>query len=259
MKKIIASAILSVVACFSVSAMSHAELGDSAYAKNAFAEALEFYNSALQSEGSSSNLYYNIGNTYYRLNDLGHAVISYERALKIDPSNADARTNLEFVNTKILDKPEDDSTFLSNLHNSILGSMSPDAWAWMAFAIFVIFAGAVALYMFTRNVTARKTGFFGGIVLLVIFVYVLVVARSAANAIDSHDSAVVIVPTTNLRSVPASPKSKTDKVVPIHEGTRLEIVDSLSTPDDPGAALWYDVKINNTTRAWVNAADVERI
>jgi hypothetical protein len=47
--------------------------------------------------------------------------------------------------------------------------------------------------------------------------------------------------------------------VPIHEGTKVEIVDSVATPDDPDSAKWYDVKINNSTRAWLRASDVERI
>lgn len=247
-----------ILSCTSASA-GNVELGDSAYNKKAFAEALSHYRAALEQDGSSSDLYYNIGNTYYRLGDLGHAVISYKRALMIDPSNSDARANLEYVKTKIADKPEDDSTFLSNLHNKIISWMSPDAWAWTAFGIFLVLMAMIALYMFSAHVNLRKAGFFGGFIMLVVCVYALIVAWSAARGLDNHDTAVVIAPTTNLRSTPSSSNSKTDKVVPVHEGTELEIVDSLATPDDPATMMWYDVKINNTSRAWVSGADVERI
>jgi hypothetical protein len=177
----------------------------------------------------------------------------------VDPSNEDASTNLEFVKTKIQDKPEDDSTFLSNVHQNIIAMHTPDAWAWIAFTLFVIVIGAIAVYLFTTNINVRKAGFFGGIVVLVVFLYVLSVAKSAADAVDDHEQAVVIVPSTNLRSEPQTAQSKTDKVVPIHEGTKLIIVDSLATPDDPATMMWYDVKINNSTRAWVSSADVERL
>jgi hypothetical protein len=123
----------------------------------------------------------------------------------------------------------------------------------------VIVIGAIAVYLFTTNINVRKAGFFGGIVVLVVFLYVLSVAKSAADAVDDHEQAVVIVPSTNLRSEPQTAQSKTDKVVPIHEGTKLIIVDSLATPDDPATMMWYDVKINNSTRAWVSSADVERL
>lgn len=257
--KTIATALIIAILPMAAHAGTLAEQGDSAYNKKNFTEALSLYRQALEKDGTSSKLYYNIGNTYYRLNDPGHAVINYERALNIDPSNEDARTNLEYVNSKIMDKPEDDSTFLSNIHHRMIASMSPDAWAWFAFAMFVVMVAALALYMFSSNITARKVGFFGAFVLLAVFAYTLVVAISAASRYDSHEYAVVTAPTTNLRSTPSSSNSRNDKVVPIHVGTKVQILDSIPTPDDPSTRMWYDVKINNTSRAWVSAADVERI
>ena len=85
------------------------------------------------------------------------------------------------------------------------------------------------------------------------------IAYQTAGAYDRHDKAVVIVPTTNLSSAPRSTRSEKEKIVPIHEGTKVEIIDSLSTPDDPNVGKWFDVKINNTTRAWLDAQAVERI
>jgi hypothetical protein len=118
---------------------------------------------------------------------------------------------------------------------------------------------SIAVYIFTTDITVRKTGFFGGIVMIVVTIYAIVIAAESVSIASTHDTAVVIVPTTHLSSAPRSPKSKTEKVVPIHEGTKIEIVDSVATPDDPESPKWYDVKINNSTRAWLRAADVERI
>ena len=74
---------------------------DSAYMNDQFAEAARLYLEAAEQEGTSSDLYYNIGNSYYRQNKLGEAILYYERAIRLDPLNKDARTNLEFVNTRI--------------------------------------------------------------------------------------------------------------------------------------------------------------
>jgi tetratricopeptide (TPR) repeat protein len=243
----------------SAAALTRTERADSAYNAKDFSTALKFYNEALENDGVSSNSYYNIGNTYYRLDDMGRAIISYERALKLDPSNEDARVNLEFLNSKILDKPEDDSTFLMNVHNSIVSQASPNGWAWIAFTVFMITIGFVVMYLYASSITIRKVGFFGGIILVFVFIYALCIAYRTADAIERHDSAVVVVPTTNLNSAPSSPKSKTDRVVPIHEGTKLEIIDSVATPQDPAASMWYNVKINNTTQAWVSGSDIEKI
>lgn len=251
--------IIIILNAISAEALTSSQQADSAYNKEDFSTAVRLYRKSIDNEGVSSNIYYNLGNAYYRIGDLGRAVISYERALKIDPSNENARINLAFVNTRITDKPEDDSSFLGNLHRKIISAATPNVWAWIAFALFVALLGAVALYIFPGKIVIRKTGFFGGMVILFVWIYALVIAYQSAAAFDDHETAVVVVPTTNLSSSPGSQKKSNDKVVPIHEGTRVEIVDSMETPDDPSAKMWYDVKINNSTRAWLRATDVERI
>lgn len=257
MKHIIA--ICLTLFCLSASAANLAQQADSAYNREAYADAIRLYNEAIATDGVSSNILYNLGNAYYRDNQLGKAILSYERALNLDPSNSEAAINLNFVRTRIEDAPEDDSSFLSNVHKSVVSTFSPDAWAWLALIIFIILLGTIAAYIFSNQVRVRKFGFFGAIVMLFVFLYVIVIAYQTAGAYKRHDTAVVIVPTTTLSSAPRSTRSDKEKVVPIHEGTKVEILDSLSTPDDPNVGKWYDVKINNSSRAWLNAADVERI
>lgn len=235
-----------------------AAMADSAYNSRDYEGAVRLYHQAINDGGPTATIYYNLGNAYYRIGKLGRSVIYYERALSLDPSLKDARTNLDFVNTKILDKPEDDSSFLGNLHESIVAQMSPDAWAWWAFGIFVAMTGCLALYIFTGSVTLRKIGFFGSIVLFFIWIYTLICAWTASHRYDSHDIAIIVVPTADLTTSPGT-AAKGDKVVPVHEGTRLEVIDSLSITSNGASSLWYDVKVNNSTRAWVKASDIEKI
>lgn len=258
MKKI-AIIILAAICTINAFAASIGQQADSAYNKEDYRAAIDLYNSSIAQEGRSSTAYYNLGNAYFRNDNLGKAVISYERALKLDPTNKDARQNLEFVKTRIQDRPEDDTSFFASMHRGIRSAMTPNAWAWTAFAIFLLMMGAVALYIFTTDVTLRKTGFFGGIVLVFIFSYVVYVAADSSSTAQSHEEAVVIVPGTQLSSAPRQSRSASDKVVTIHEGTKVEIVDSVATPDDPVSPRWYEVKINNATRAWLRSVDVERI
>lgn len=244
-----------------ISSVAYAGLAnkaDSAYNKENYGEAVNLYLQSIDEDGVSSEIYYNLGNAYYRDNRLGKAIICYERSLALDPSNSDARTNLDFVKTRILDAPEDDSSFLGNLHKSVKSIMSPDAWAWLSFILFILFLMTIALYLFSSNVSLRKVGFFGGGLMLLIFIYTFVIAYQTSHAFYKHNEAVVIVPTTNLMSAPRA-TGKNEKVVPIHEGTKVEILDSVSTPDDINVGKWYHVKINNSSRAWLNADDVEKI
>ena len=112
--RIITYIILTALITGTVNAMSLTQQADSAYMQDNFAKATELYLKIAEEEGTSANLYYNIGNCYFRQGKPGMAILYYERALRLDPSDKDARANLEFVNTKITDEPGDRGMFISN-------------------------------------------------------------------------------------------------------------------------------------------------
>ena len=232
---------------------------DSAYNSKNYTEAADLYKTLIKEYGVSSDIYYNLGNTYFRMGKIAQSVLAYERALKIDPSNKDARINLDFVNTTLEDKPEDNSSILGKIHSEVIALMAPNAWAWTAFALFALIIGLIAIYLFFSNVTTRKVGFFGAMVLFIVLVYTTIVAYQSAAAIDNNDIAIVTTPSANLTPAPSAKTDKTDKIVPVHEGTRLVIIDSVNAASNDGAQLWYHVKVNNSTAAWIDASNVERI
>ena len=232
---------------------------DSAYNSKDYTEAADLYKTIIKEYGVSSDLYYNLGNTYFRMGKISQSILAYERALKIDPSNKDARANLDFVNTTLEDKPEDNSSILGRIHSGVIAMMSPNAWAWTTFILFVIIIGLIATYLFLTNVTVRKVGFFGALVLFIILVYTTIVAYQSAAAADNNDVAIVTAPSANLTPAPTAKTDKADKIVHVHEGTRLVIIDSVNAASSDGAQLWYHVKVNNTTAAWIDASNVERI
>ncbi len=260
MKHKILIIILCLVAGFAtMHAASDAQLADSAYNKEAYSQAIELYRSALAKNGPQATVYYNLGNAYYRQGNMAQAVIAYERALRIDPAMSDARANLDFVMSRLEDKPEDNNSLLTRANQAVVVAMSANAWAWIAFATFIFLCGAAALYIFTSNVTLRKVGFFGALGLVALTAYFVVVAATAASRVTDNSYAVVTAPSTLLNSVPRQPK-KTEKVVPLHSGTKVQIVDSIATPDDPVSPKWYNVRVGGGTHsAWLRATDVERI
>lgn len=258
MKKIFSLIILSTACWCSMSATSKAALADTAYNREEYSTAISLYGELLDSLGRSADLYYNIGNAYYRSGDVAHAVLSYERALRADPTHKDARANLEFVNSRLEDKPEENNSFLSRVHGDIVTAMTSNTWAMVAVVAFLILLGAIAAYIFVGNVNMRKVGFFTALVFVPLTIYLLVVAHDAASRINDHSEAIVIVPNTLLNSVPRQPK-QTETVVPLHEGTKVKILDSIATPDDPVSPRWYNVTINGSRGAWLRATDVERI
>ncbi len=259
MKRFITYIICVLTAVCALRAADTAQMADSAYTSEDYRTAIRLYTRTIEDDGPSARIYYNLGNAYYRVSEISKAVLCYQRALNIDPSYTDARTNLRFVKSHIADLPEDDSSFLGNLHESIIAAMSPNAWAWTALLCFLILLGCIGMYLFTENIRLRKTGFFGGMVMLALSVYTTVVACGSASASTRHDQAVVSPPSAILRTEPGSAVNDKNRVISLPEGTILIITDSMTMPGETAAPKWYNVKINNSTSAWVNAADVERI
>lgn len=247
------------LSCLCGNALTVLQQADSAYNAQDFRAALNLYNQALETQGSSSNLYYNIGNANYRIGNVGHAIVNYERALRLDPSNDDARVNLEFVNSNIKDLPEDGNSFLNNLHNSIVSYASPDAWGIITLVLFLMILGCVTIYLFSSHTTLRKIGFFTGIGVLVLFVYSFIIAWQTASAPQIKNTGIVVKTNSRITSNPGTGKNKEDKALAIPEGAKVEITDSLSIPEDPIATRWYNIELNNNTTGWIDASAVEII
>lgn len=232
---------------------------DSAYMSDDFQGAVMLYRQAIVDEGPSAMLYYNLGNSYYRLGQLGKAIVAYERSLRLDPTSADTRENLAFVNARITDRPGERGTFLGNSLDSAASAMRSDAWAWIALGAFVLTVSGVLLYLFSGKVGLRKLGFFGGIATLIICgISIFFATRSAAISL-ADDAAVIISPSTILSTTPRAPRDRSQEAMLLHEGTKVQILDSVRSTTDSISSTWYDVRIDNTHRAWINSADVERI
>lgn len=249
---------------FPLSAMAQSQTlvqkADSAYNKDNFTEALNLYMDAARTEGTSTDLFYNIGNAYYRLGNIGKAVVYYERALLLDPNNQNAKDNLDFLSTKIVDvKTGGEQNILIEAINTLIGSNSSDTWATIAIVCFILFVGAVMMYIFSPVVILRKIGFFGGFVLLVVVIFTNIFAFKMRNIAERHDSAVITVPSVTLSTSPRIPKDKSEEAFILNEGTKIHILDSVMNTIDSIPDKWYDVKIDDAHRAWINSKNIEII
>lgn len=230
-----------------------------AYEKDDFNQALKLYEQVVATEGTSSELYYNIGNTYYRLGNMGKAILYYEKALSLDPSNDDARANLEFVNDKIQLKIDRGTSFFSDTIGEFVKRTSSNSWGIIAVVSFMLFIGAILLYVFMDVIILRKIGFFGGGAMLIISLLANICAfYTQANSVN-HDYAIITEPSVTLSTSPRVPKDKSEEAFLLNEGTKVEIVDSLTNTTTQGKEVWLDVKADDQHRAWINTKYLERI
>lgn len=228
------------------------EDADKAYGDDNFREAVRLYKEAIKELGPSAERYYNLGNAYYRCDSLGMAIVSYERALRLDPSNKDIKENLEFVNDKTTDRLQMTKSFVSNSADHISGVLHPNALAWIALGVFLLALVGVATYFFADSVTLRKVSFFGSGILIVICIVFNILAYRSAKNVTRTDQAVVVNKSVLLSTTPRTPKDRSEEAMLLHEGTKVTLLDSL----DAGGSKWYDVRVDDNNRAWIPSAAV---
>lgn len=259
MKRLII-AIISILALFgNMQAQELILKADTAYTKADYNTALRLYKEAADSLGTGAELYYNLGNAYYRTGNIAQAIIAYERALKIAPSFSEAKENLDFVNSKIVDKPGERFSFIELSLRNIALTFSSDTWATIGLILFVILIACALTYYFTSNVALRKTGFFGGFVVLILCIISIAEAFYGKRLSTSDNEAIVTAKSTILSTSPRTPLNSNEEAMLLHEGTKVYILDSVRVESDSVSTVWYDVKVDDTHRAWISQRAIEKI
>ena len=166
--------ILMLIPCAAVAqvdAVGNKEVGDSAYAKGDYQAAIEAYQAILADNSISPEIYYNLGNAYYKTSEIGKAILNYERALLLDPSDEDIRFNLELARSKAVDKvvPMSEMFFVTWI-KSLVNIMSEKGWAKMGIATFILMLLSLALYFFGKKIVWKKIGFISAICLLLFLI-----------------------------------------------------------------------------------------
>ena len=248
------------------SASSTAAMADSAYVQKQYETAISLYNETLEKEGSSAALLYNMANCYYQLGKDGEARLLYERAARLDPGNPMITQNLNFLQSRVTDANKgalqgkagnvepDPETFMGDIYRMIAVDHTSNGWAVFAVMAFILFLGGLALYMFTPNVLARKTGFFSALVFIGFSVVFIVFAFLAAKQFNRQDEAVLMNFSTELLQSPDAKSAPSTS--PLHKGTKLKILEAEERPD---GGEWIKVKLNSENVGWVKKSDIEII
>ena len=256
MKQFIVTILLIVLALPVLAGNANLDRAHQAYKQELYNEALKLYLQEAENTGVSSALYCNIGDTYYRLKDNVHAVLYYERALLLDPSNSDARFNLEFVRGKMQLPDDAGDSWFSNWVDQTVSRLSSNAWAMIAIITFLLFLVAVAAYLFMDNVLIRKIGFFGGALLIVASILANLAAFHVYHKATGGNGAIILPETVTLSTAPREPRDKEEEAFQLQQGTRVEIVDSIA---DKTHGKWLQVSTAGGHKAWINAKDLEVI
>lgn len=221
-----------------------------AYTEGRWAEAIDDYVMISDAGLESAPLYCNTGNAYFKDGNVPKAILYYERALKLDPSYADARFNLDMLNNSIQDRidpvPE---LILKTWARKLCYITDSDTWA----VLFIVFLAAfiTLLIVFLRGGSAgwRRTGFFGGIAMLVVALMCLSFSIWQKKEYMSADQAIVMRPVSSVKSSPSG-EASTDLFI-LHEGTKVKLIDQVGT--------WSNIELADGRQGWMLTNDFEII
>ena len=233
----------------SESVQSLKQKADDAYSKGKYQEAIVNYEAALK-KGKSADIYYNLGNAYYRTDNVTRAVINYEKARLLAPGDDDINHNLEVARSKTIDNIQPgEKIFFKVWFEDIKTSMGIDTWATLSLISLVVALILFLVYLFVKQMAVRKVAFYLSLVLVIFFIFGNVFASQLKDFATSSSAAIIVSPTVTAKKTPTDQASD---VCVLHEGTRVEITDN-------ALKGWYGIRLADGREGWITDKDVEVI
>ncbi len=219
------------------------------YEEGAFDQALSGYQEILSQGYESGPLYFNVGNCYYKLGQIGRAVLFYERARRLIPGDEDLQANLVLANLKVVDKiPELPEFWPITLANGLIHLLSRPVLLGVTFSLYFIFIASIIVKTLARRGAVQSVGGRSAILsgaLLLLFGLLLVAQIRQAQ---EHNRAVIMVPTVHVMSAPGA---EGVEVFTLHEGTRVRI--------DQTSGQWVEIVLTDGNVGWLKAETLEVI
>jgi len=220
-----------------------------AYKKSQFDTAVFLYDSIVKTGFETPELYFNLGNVYFKKKDIANAILNYERARKLSPGDDDINFNLQLAQTMVTDKinllPE---FFLNRWWKNFTELYSSDDWARFSISFFIAFLILTILYLFANRMWLKKISFWIGIVLLMMCLLSFSSSWYNKQSYQNHTGAIVMSPTVIIKS---SPDENGTELFVIHEGTKVWVTDEVGE--------WLKIKIADGNNGWLKKVDIEAI
>ena len=225
------------------------EQANQLYINQEYQKAAGLYEQILSSGKTSVQVYFNLGNAYYKLNDPARALLNFERAKLLAPANEDIDFNIRIASQFIVDNitalPQ---PFFLRWRSSVVNMASADTWARLSIITFLVFLVLAGMFFFSRYSWVKRTTFWTGIFLLVFSAFSFSFANRQKKALNERKYAIIFCPRVTVKSSPSS--SGTDLFL-IHEGLKVEITDSLNN--------WKEIRIPDGNKGWMPDSCAVRI
>jgi len=224
--------------------------GVEAYTAGDYASALRDWEEVRSAGLMSRELYYNLGNAYFKTGEVAPAILWYERALRLDPSDSDVRYNLEYARSQTQDRIDEvPEIFFEAWGHKMCYLLPSNTWAVLSLVFLALTVALALLFLLGSTSGRRRLGFFAGIVTLLLAFLGWDFAQWQKTEAERQDMAIVMRPVSSVKSSPSADSAK-DLFI-LHEGTRVKLLDTVSG--------YTNVELSDGRQGWIPTKDIEVI
>lgn len=226
------------------------EKGNTLYKNAQYQEAIQSYESVIKEDKQhSAELYFNLGNCYYKLNKVAPSIYNYEKALVLKPNDPETLNNLKFAKKLTIDEiKEVPKVGFAKLLQNFTSVFHYNMWAMISVGIAFAFLLSFIGYYFSQLTLSKRIYFIG----MFIFLFALLITVSAGisekNQFDNDRPAIVFAEVTEVRSEPQKAGSS---IIILHEGAKVYVIQSLGS--------WKKIELTDGTEGWIDASVIKEV
>lgn len=222
---------------------------NSFYKEKNYPLAIHSYKKLIDSGIESPEVYFNLGNCYFKCDSNAKAILNFEKAKKLAPGDEDILFNLKVANQKISDKidpaPE---LFISTWWTEFKHSKTMDGWAWLCISCWILSFLLLATFVTFKASSTKRLGFWGGMFFLILAVFTFFLAEDQSNTSSKNGFAIVMVDAVNVKS---SPEEKGKDIFIIHSGSKLRVINR--------EGAWSEIQLPDKNVGWLPTSSIEFI
>ena len=219
------------------------------YAEGKYQEAIEEYKTLLNTGNIATDIYFNLGNCYYKVDDISNSILNFERALKLKPDNEDALFNLTMANKRTVDKidrlPE---LFIGNTWKNLVTSKTIENWSFYTIGLLFLSLILFVSYLLIQQLIIKKSGFYAGFLFLGLSMFTFLMASQHNSILEQSTEAIIFSTTTTIQS---EPNINAEKLFTLHEGTKVTLLENNME--------WSKIKLPNGNIGWIKTEEIKPI
>jgi tetratricopeptide (TPR) repeat protein len=217
------------------------------YQGNSYTEAIMTYRQILETGYQTPEVLYNLGNAYFKNDNLGYAILCYEKAKLLAPNDDDINRNLAIANARVVDKIDViPDFFIKRWIFRLVNLLPSNTWAILSLTFFTVMLAFFLLYFFSGTRLLKRIGFYSAVALLFLSLMAFWCSFRRAKFVTSNHAAILVEPSVTIKS---SPDTEGNNVFVLHEGTRVMVIDSIEN--------WKEIKLSDGNKGWVERKAIE--